>query len=141
MRSRKPARETATPLRQSVTTFDPSDAQEDYLAAFMAACVIGHVDIYATRYQSSGAIKLKLYADGESYEDVLNVQEEWGTLFDDYSRTVGVRPHYQALVKRIHAARAAERAADVPAEGPEGEDTAPPTSRASGAGSKPLRAK
>lgn len=119
----------ATPLRRSKATSDPNEAQEEYLAAFLCACVLGYTGVYVTRYTNSGAIKLKLYIDGNQYEDILETNEEWGPLFDDYATQAGVRGHYLAVVKRIHAARA-ERAAEAAEGTAEGESTAPPTPKA-----------
>jgi hypothetical protein len=128
-RAKRMQDQAATPLRASAATADPSETQEGYLAAFLAACVVGGVGVYITRYRNSGGIKLRLYIDGDSYEDVLNVSEEWGVLFDDYAKQAGVRPHYLALVKIFHRGRA-ESPQDAPDEAPPASDTPTPGAKA-----------
>lgn len=130
-RRRKMDTDSATPLRKSTATQALSDEQETYLGAFLAAALVGGVGIYATQYQASGSIKVRLYSDGERYEDTLDTREDFLPLFDDYSKQLGFQAHFRAIVARVHPRRA-ERAAEAPLGGAEGEDTGP-------AGSKPLR--
>lgn len=120
-----------TPLRSGKAFRDPDEEQERALAAFLAAMVIGYNGVYCTRYAQSGAIKLKVYADGESYEDALETNEEWGPVLGDYAKRFGVLATYQSL----YAARPAT-APGSPAEGREG---APPSEGATPGASKPLR--
>lgn len=129
-RRRKMDTEAATPLRKSTATATLSDEQEIYLGAFLTAALLGGVGIYATQYQASGAIKVRLYSDGERYEDTLDAREDFLPLFDDYSKQLGFQFHFRAIVARVHPRRA-ERPAEADAPAPEGGDTGPTPLRAS----------
>lgn len=122
--------DAATPLRKGPDTRALSSDQEVYLGAFLAAALVGGVGIYATQYQASGSIKVRLYSDGERYEDTLDSREDFLPLFDDYSKQLGFQAHFRAIVSRVHPGRA-ERPAEAPPAAPEGEDTAPTPLRAS----------
>lgn len=120
---RMPAQDP-TPLRKGKAYGDPSSEQERCLAAFLASMVVGYHGIYVTRYAQSGAIKLKVYADGEAYEDALETNEDWGPVFGDYAQRFGVLPHYRAILATLNGA-ATVRPPGAPAAGPEGQDTTP----------------
>lgn len=117
-----------TPLRKSRAYAEPDEDQEQALGAFITAALISHVAVYATRYTSSGAIKLRLYAEGETYEDVLETNEPWDTLFHDYAKQLGFLAHYQGIMG-IYNARRAERAAEGPPSNPLAPDSPPPPSK------------
>jgi len=131
-RSKRMPDKDSTPLRKSKATSDPTPIQEAYLAAFLASCVIGYTGVYAVRYTNSGAIKLKLYIDGDSYEDILETNEDWAILFDDYAVQAGVKATYQAIVGAFHGG--------LPVLAAQAPERVPPTDDTTPARSKPLRA-
>jgi len=119
-----------TPLRKGKAYGDPSPDQELALGAFLAAMVVGYHGVYVTRYAQSGAIKLKVYADGEAYEDALETNEEWAPVFGDYAKRFGVLAHYRDILG-IAGGAPAVRAADGPEGGSEGQEGAPRSLRGS----------
>lgn len=100
-KSMKRGGEAGIPLRKSAATDEPSVAQTNLLGAFLAAAIIAGNGVYALRYQTSGAIKLTMYVDGEKYEDTLNVAEDWKVLFDDFSRQLGFQAYFREAASAL----------------------------------------
>lgn len=117
-------KDTPRPLRSEYGPAEFTRYQLLALGSFISAMLsVGH-GIYANVLQSSGTVRMRIYAEGESWEDNISPRDDFAQLLGGYAAQFKCVTEFQAILGAGHAG-AAERAAEAPAAGSEGKDTSP----------------
>lgn len=116
------AKDTPRPLRSEYGPAEFSHYQLLALGGFVSALLaVGH-GVYANVLTSSGTIRLRIYADGETWEDNIRPQDDFAMLLGGYAKQFGAVVEYERILGAAHGGRA-ERPQETPQEVPEGKDT------------------
>lgn len=104
---------TPTPLRMAEGSPQFTNAQYLALGAFIASlAAVGH-GTYLNAVHGGRALRLKIYADGDQYEDTITPSDDIAYLLGGYAAQFKCVSEYQAVLGAAHRA-AAERPQDAP---------------------------
>ena len=115
-------KDTPRPLRSEYGPVEFSPYQLLALGAFIAAMLSAGHGIYANLLSSSGTVRLRIYADGETWEDNISPRDDFAMLLGGYAKQFSCSPQYLAVLGAGHRG-AAESPQEASQGGREGEDT------------------
>lgn len=115
-------KDSPRPLRSSYGPVEFTPAQMAALGAFVAAMLQGGHGCYANVLTSSGTVRLRLYVEGEQWEDNISPRDDFAMLLGEYAKQFSVTAEYVAILGALHAGRA-ERPQETPEAAGGTEDT------------------
>lgn len=96
----------ALPLREVPQSNDFSDGQLEILGIFLASLLANGQAVYCTGLHAGTAIRVRIYSNGDTYEDVLHPRDDLAELLFGYAKQFAAGETFKAL----YAAQAARRA-------------------------------
>lgn len=120
--NRRMQQKSAQPLRPDAVSTQFTSLQMQVYACFLAALLPGGNGVYTSLVRNGGAIRIRIYAGDESYEDTIFPSDDLVYLLDTYADQFKVSAEFKGLLGALHA-RAAQRQSEAREGAPEGEGT------------------